>query len=94
MVLYVAVFLWPLISGGTAPFSRPGALALFSYYAIRGALSLLTAAILLWSKQFAYEFAKLRETEPKYIPYLRALLIGTVIVAALIAIFNDIASSP
>ncbi len=97
MVVWAAALLWPLISAGMAQFSRPGALAIFSYYAVRGALSLLTAAILLLSKQFAYEFAKLRESAPKYIRYLRQLLIWAIIAAALFATFNDIvklASSP
>jgi hypothetical protein len=96
MVIWAAVLLWPLVSSGTAPFSRPGALALFSYYAVRGVLSLLTAALLL-SKQFAYEFAKLRENDPKYIVYARRLSIWVIIAAALLATFNDIvklASSP
>jgi hypothetical protein len=90
MVVWGAALLWPLISSGTAPFSRPGGMAFISYYGLRGALSLLTATILLWSKQFADEFAKLRENEPKYIHYLRRLLIWAIIAAALIATFNDI----
>ena len=99
MVLWVAALLWPLVSDGTAIFSRPGGggLAFFSYYALRGALSLVTAAILLLSKQFAYEFAKLRENDSKYIVYSRRLLMWAIIAAALIATFNDIvnlASSP
>jgi hypothetical protein len=52
---------------------------------------------MLFSKQFAYEFAKRRDSEPKYMRSLRRLLIGAVIVAALIATFNDIvqlANSP
>jgi hypothetical protein len=90
MVIWAAALLWPLVSSGTAPFSRPGSLALVSYYTLRGVLSLLTAAILLLSKQFSYEFAKLRENDSKYIVYLRRLLIWAIIAAALIATFNDI----
>jgi len=90
MILWAAALLWPLVSSGTAPFSRPDGLPLVSYYAVRGALSLLTAAILLLSKQFAYEFAKLRENDPKYIVYARRLLMWAIVAAALIATFNDI----
>jgi hypothetical protein len=97
MVIWAGALLWPLISGGMAQFSRPNSLVFFSYYGFRGALSLLTAAILLLSKQFAYDFAKLREADSKYIIYSRRLLIWGLIAAAAIATFNDIvnlASSP
>jgi hypothetical protein len=77
----VGGFVWGLVSGGTAPLPRLTypVIIVFSYYAFSAALNLLTAAILLFSKQFAYEFAKLRESAPKYIIYLRRLLIGATI---------------
>jgi hypothetical protein len=90
MVIWGAALLWPLISGGTAPYSRPNSLAFFSYYAFRGALSLLTAALLLFSKQFANEFAKRRDSAPRYVGYLRLLLIGAIVAAGLFATLNDI----
>jgi hypothetical protein len=43
MVFWAVALLWPLISDGTAQFSRPNGLAFISYYGVRGALSLLTA---------------------------------------------------
>src|SRR5215472_17352956 len=89
MVFYAAALLWPLVDG-TAQFSRPGDLALFSYYAVRSVLILLTAAVLLLSKQFAYEYAKLRENDSKYIVYLRRAVIWAFVAAAIIATFNDI----
>jgi hypothetical protein len=97
IAIWAGALLWPLISDGTAPLFRPNGTAIFLDYAFTSALSLLTAAIMLFSKQFAYEFAKRRDSEPKYMRSLRRLLIGAVIVAALIATFNDIvqlANSP
>jgi len=90
MVIWAAAFLWPLISDGTAALSRPNGAVIFLYYLCLGALNLLTAALLLFSKQFSYEFAKRRESAPKYIGHLRLLLIGAIIAAMLVATSYDI----
>jgi hypothetical protein len=90
MAIWAAALLWQLISGGAAPLSRPNGAMIFFYFAFSAALNLLAAGILLLSKQFAYEFAKLRESAPKYIIYLRRLLIGATIAAMVFATFNDI----
>jgi hypothetical protein len=70
---------------------------LFLNYLVSGTLSLLTAAILLFSKQFADEFAKRRDNAPKYIGQLRLLLFGAIVGAMLYATLVDIvnlATSP
>ena len=54
------------------------------YYLISSALNLLTAAVLLFSKQFAYEFAERRNSAPRYIAHLRLLLIGAIVAATAI----------
>ena len=88
------------VSRGIAPLLRPTPtyLLVFFYYLHLGVLHLLTAAILLFSKQFASEFAKRRASQPRYVRNLRRLLIGSIIVGAvLFATFNDIvrlASTP
>jgi hypothetical protein len=95
--IWAAALLWGLFSAGAQSLLRPTGVVISLYYVVVAALNLLTVFILLWSKQFAYEFAKLRESEPKYIVHLRRLLIGAIIAAALFATFNDIvklASAP
>jgi hypothetical protein len=87
------------VSRGIAPLSQPTPIYLlvFFYYLLLGALHLLTAAILIFSKQFANEFAKRRDSQPKYVRNLRRLLVGAIVGAVLIATFNDIvklASTP
>ena len=81
------------VSRGIMPLSRlaPAFLLVLFYYFLSGALHLLTAAILLFSKQFANEFAKRRASQPTYVKNLRRLLIGSIIVGAtLFVTFNDI----
>jgi succinate dehydrogenase/fumarate reductase cytochrome b subunit len=90
MVIWAGAFLWPVISDGTAALHRPSGVAIFLFYLFFGASNLLTAAILLFSKQFSYEFTKRRESAPKYIGHLRLLLIGAIVAAMLIATFYDI----
>ncbi len=101
MAILGAALLWGLFSGlfsaGAQSLLRPTGAVISLYYVVAAALNLLTVFVLLWSKQFAYEFAKLRASEPKYIVHLRRLLIGAIIAAALFATFNDIvklASAP
>jgi len=89
MITCGAGLLWGLIAAGDLPRSPLGG-KIFLYYLFVGALNLLTAAILLLSKQFAYEFAKRRESAPKYIGHLRLLLIGAIVAAMLVVTFNDI----
>ena len=99
MAAWGAGLLWG-VSRGIAPLLRPTPtyLLVFFYYLLLGVLHLLTAAILLFSKQFASEFAERRASQPEYVRNLRRLLIGSIIVGAvLFATFNDIvklASAP
>jgi len=64
MIAWGAGLLWGLISAGAPPRSAPS-VAIFLYYLLSVALNLFTAAILLFSKQFSYEFAKRRDSAPK-----------------------------
>jgi len=83
------------VSRGIAPLFRPTPvyLIVFFYYLLSGALNLLTAVILLFSKQFASEFAERRKSAPRYVAHLRLLLIGA-IVAAMLFVIVDLASAP
>jgi hypothetical protein len=54
------------------------------------ALSLELSGILLFSKQFAAEFSRQREAQPKYKKVLFRLIVLVLLVLALIATWNDI----
>ena len=86
LVIVAASLLWPMVSSNFVLDRRP----LAALYIFLAGINLLIAGILLLSKQFAIEWAKERDQQPKYKRYLRLGLIYGLIGAALIATFNDI----
>jgi hypothetical protein len=78
------VLFWLLISGGIAP------APVFLYFSFLGALNLLAAAILLFSKQFTREFDDRQNSQSKYKANLGWLLNGAVIAAMIVKTLLDI----
>jgi len=69
---------------------QKSALLIDSYFFILGALYLFDGAILLFSKPFAVEFARLRTAQSKHKARLRKVLVIAVGVAILIALSRDV----
>jgi hypothetical protein len=94
MVFWAAALLWPMFSS----LSQLAQIPLVAFYIVSAALCLLTAAVLLLSKKFAIEFAEARAHRPKYKLFLWRGLLAAIIVAMVLATYNDIvnlaASSP
>jgi hypothetical protein len=90
MVFWALALFWGVYFGGTAALFRPTSAVISLYYFFSGALNLLTAAILFFSKQFANEFAERRNRQPKYMINLIRVLIGAVVVAMFVATAYDI----
>lgn len=83
LVVWSGALVWPLFS------SPLNSAVVAVYFVISAALNLLTAGIML-SKNFRTEFSYEREHQPKYKLHLKRLVFGAVVVAMLIATFNDI----
>jgi hypothetical protein len=81
----MASAVWPLVSNDKLVwgFAPVWALAL-------SVLCLALSGILLFSKQFADEFSRQRETQPKYKKVLIRLTVAVLIVLAIIATLNDV----
>ncbi len=86
LVIVAGSLLWPVVSSNFVLNRLP----LAALYIFLAGINLLIAGILLLSKQFAIEWAKERDQQPKYKRYLRLGLLYGLIGAALIATFNDI----
>jgi hypothetical protein len=84
MLLVAASLLWPLAS------SHPGRLPLAALFVFLAGINLITAAILLLSKQFAAEWTKEREQQSKYKVFFRRSLLYAIIVAMIVATLIDI----
>jgi hypothetical protein len=85
-VIVAGSLLWPVVSSNFV-LDR---LQLAALYIFLAGVNLLIAGILLLSKQFATEWAKERDQQPKYKRYLRLAFIYGLIGAAVIATLNDI----
>ena len=86
LVIVAGGLLWPVVSSNFVLDRLP----LAALYIFLAGINLLIAGILLLSKQFAIEWAKERDQQPKYKRYLRLGLLYGLVGAALIATFNDI----
>jgi len=80
------VFIWTTYS----EFAGSRSALLDSYFFTLGALYLFDGAILLFSKPFAVEFARLRTAQSKHKARLRKVLVIAVGVAILIALSRDV----
>ena len=88
LVLAGGSLIWPLISsGGAAIVTRP---ALSVAFVIIGTLNLLTAGVLLFSKDLALNFPRERMRQPGYKPPLKWSVAVAVIGGVAIATVNDI----
>jgi hypothetical protein len=85
LLLSVGVLIWMLFAVHKVAFNF-AAFLVFLY----GALSLIASYILLFSKKFRSEFARLEQMQPDYKRVLRRALIALVISVFVIAIINDI----
>jgi hypothetical protein len=92
MVLLAGGLVWSVVSSGTTPLiSGPTYfLVLDFFFAMSAILNLLTAWILLFSKQFATEFAYEKQHQPKYKTYLSKLFLAAIVGAMIIATLNDV----
>lgn len=91
MVLMAGGYVWSVVSPSTTPLiSRPTYfLVLALFFAMSAILNLLTAWILLFSKQFATEFAYQKQHQPKYKTYLSKLFLAAIVGAMIVATLND-----
>ena len=87
LILAGGSLIWPLVSSGAAAVTRP---ALFAAFVIIGALNLLTAGVLLFSKKFGAEFAEEGKRQPGYKRYVKWSVAVAVIGGMVIATANDI----
>lgn len=86
LVLIAGAVLLPFVSSEFQP-TRLYLTALFIFLA---AINLITAAILVFSKKFRIEFAKLRDSLPRQKVYLRRALHWAIAGACVIASLNDL----
>jgi hypothetical protein len=84
LLLSVGVLIWMLFAVKVA-FNFAAVLVFLS-----GALSLIASYILLFSKKFRSEFARLEQMQPDYKRVLRRALIALVISVFVVALINDI----
>jgi hypothetical protein len=86
LLIVAGALLWPV---GFSDFVSHR-LPLAAVYVFLAGINLLIATILLLSRQFAAEWTKERDQQPKYKRSLRRGLLCGIIGAALIATYNDI----
>jgi hypothetical protein len=86
LVLIAGAVLWPFVSSEFQP-TRLELAALFIFLAT---INLITAAILVFSKKFRIEFAKLRESLSRQKIYLRRALNWAIAGACIVATLNDL----
>ena len=84
-LISAAAVVWPLASGTTPVFGT----ALLWMYSM-GLLSLVLGCVLLFSRAFASEFERQRETQPPYKRHLRNGAIVILAIAIAIATYNDL----
>jgi hypothetical protein len=92
MIVFAVITYWLLFSEGNPPYAP-----VFLYFTLSGALNLLAAAILLFSKQFTKEFDERQNSQSKYKANLGWALNGAVIAAMIVASlldFLNIANGP
>lgn len=77
--------IWPLVASKGLVLSFPLILLL-----IVAVLDLVAAYLMLLSKSFSSEFARLRETQPKYKSTIRTGVLVVIVIVAVIATFNDV----
>jgi len=77
--------IWPLVASKGLVLSFMLILLL-----IASVLDLVAAYLLLFSKTFSSEFARLRETQPKYKSTIRTVILIVIVIAAVAATLNDI----
>jgi hypothetical protein len=85
LLVSVAVLIWMLFAAHKVAFNFSAVLVFLS-----GAISVIASYILLFSKKFRSEFARLEKMQPDYKRVLRRALIALVISVFVIAIINDI----
>jgi hypothetical protein len=85
LLVSVAVLIWMLFAAHKVAFNFSAVLGFLS-----GAISVIASYILLFSKKFRSEFARLEKMQPDYKRVLRKALIALVICVFVIAIISDI----
>jgi hypothetical protein len=85
LLLSVGVLIWMLFAAHKVAFNFAAVLVFLT-----GALSLIASYILLFSKKFRSEFARLEQMQPDYKRVLRRALIALVISVFVVALINDI----